>query len=420
MKITDRFYYGWIIVAGAFFAHSAWGISRYLFPYVLPTMEAELNLAHGQMGNISSVYFIAYTIMSFLWGIIADRIGPRKCMLIGQASILVGLFGMGHMSSPAMGFLFYFLCGAGASGQSVPTVQLLSDWFGRKQRGAAFGIAMTGGGAMAMVLGVAVPAILANYSWQWSWWLSAAFILSIAILCWFLLVDTPAKKGLTYSNANGTEPAASSMEHINGEHIVARPTIKDILKRVTVWNMGGVYLTHAIGYTIFFTFAIAYLQEIGWGLSTAAGVLAIWGAIHIPGPIIWGLAADRLNRKYLLATAVALEATGILVFLAGSTVGVYAGAVIISFGTIGIPTVISASMADYYEATAVGRAYGFITLIFGIGAIAGPTVGGAIADATGTLFTAMLFGLGAVVLAFILALIMKKPPQPRRESSSPR
>ncbi|MFC1893265.1 nitrate/nitrite transporter [Chloroflexota bacterium] len=411
MKKTDRFYYGWLVVAVAFFTHSTWGISRYVFPYVLPTMEAELNLAHAQMGNIASVYFIAYTIMSFFWGIVADRIGPRKCMLIGQASIIVGLCGMGYMSSPAMGFFFYFLCGAGASGQSVPTVRLISDWFGGKHRGTALGIVLTGGGAIAMVLGAAVPAILASYSWQWTWWIGAAYIFTVAVLCWSLLVDTPAKKGLSYSDADNKKPSASSIEHVTGEHIVSRPTIRDILRKGTVWNMGGVYLAHAIGYTIFFNFAVAHLQEIGWELGAAAGVLAIWGAISIPGHIIWGLAADRLTKKYLLATTVALEAIGILIFLSGSTVGVYMGAVVISFGTVGIPTVVAASMADYYEATAVGRAYGFITLLFGVGAIIGPTLGGAIADATGTLYTAMLFGLGAVVLACILTFMLKKPPR---------
>lgn len=410
--LPSLFHYGWVTVIGAFLAYTCWGISRHLFPYVLPTMEAELNLAHEPMGNIASVYFVAYTIMSFVWGTIADKIGPRRCMLIGQVSILVGLTGMGFMSSLTTGFLFYFLCGAGAAGQSVPIVRLLSDWFGGARRGTAIGIAMAGAGVLTAVLGVAVPIILASYSWRWGWWIGAAFVLIVAVVCWFLLVDTPGRRGLAPIGTNNKELSASSIGHIKeSEPIAPKVTIRHILKRGTVWNLGGIYFIHGITYSIFMTFAVAYLEEIGWGVKAAAGVLATWGALQIAGPIIWGIAADRLTKKYLLAITLALGVIGLFIFLGGSTVGGYVGAAIIGFGTVGIPTIMAASMADYYEPTTVGTTFGFITLIFGIGAIIGPTTGGALGDATGTLGTAILLSLGAVIVAFVLALVLKRPPK---------
>ena len=410
--LPSLFHYGWVTVIGAFLAYTCWGISRHLFPYVLPTMEAELNLAHEPMGNIASVYFVAYTIMSFVWGTIADKIGPRRCMLIGQVSILVGLTGMGFMSSLTTGFLFYFLCGAGAAGQSVPIVRLLSDWFGGARRGTAIGIAMAGAGVLTAVLGVAVPIILASYSWRWGWWIGAAFVLIVAVVCWFLLVDTPGRRGLAPIGTNNKELSASSIGHIKeSEPIAPKVTIRHILKRGTVWNLGGIYFIHGITYSIFMTFAVAYLEEIGWGVKAAAGVLATWGALQIVGPIIWGIAADRLTKKYLLAITLALGVIGLFIFLGGSTVGGYVGAAIIGFGTVGIPTIMAASMADYYEPTTVGTTFGFITLIFGIGAIIGPTTGGALGDATGTLGTAILLSLGAVIVAFVLALVLKRPPK---------
>ena len=411
--LPSLFHYGWVIVIGAFLAYTCWGISRHLFPYILPNMEAELNLAHEPMGNIASVYFIAYTIMSFVWGTIADKIGPRRCMLIGQVSILVGLTGMGFMSSLTAGFLFYFLCGAGAAGQSVPIVRLLSDWFGGARRGTAIGIAMAGGGTVTVVLGVAVPIILASYSWRWNWWIGAAFVLIVAVVCWFLLVNTPSEKGLTPKGANREEPSQSWRQDETGNpgQIAPKVTIRHILKRGTVWNLGGIYFIHGITYSIFMTFAVAYLKEIGWGVKAAAGVLATWGALQIAGPIIWGIAADRLTKKYLLAITLALEVMGLFIFLGSSTVGGYVGAAIIGFGTVGIPTIIAAAMADYYEPTTVGATFGFITLIFGIGAIVGPTIGGALGDATGTLLTAITLALGALILAFVLTLVLKRPPK---------
>jgi len=135
VNLSNRFYYGWVIVIGAFLCYMGWGVSRYLYPYVLPTIEAELNLTHEPMGIIASTYFFAYTIMTFVWGIIADRIGPRKCMLMGLTIIFIGLSCMGFMSSPITGSLSYLLCGAGAAGIAVPVVPLISNWFGKQRRG---------------------------------------------------------------------------------------------------------------------------------------------------------------------------------------------------------------------------------------------------------------------------------------------
>jgi MFS family permease len=192
---------------------------------------------------------------------------------------------------------------------------------------------------------------------------------------------------------------------------LAKPKVgmKRILKRGVVWNLGGIYFARAIGYTIFMTFAVAYLEEIGWPKELAAAVFGIWGALQIPSPIVWGIVADHMPKKYAFAIALALDAVGVFVFLCGSTGGCYLGAAIIGFADVGIPTIMAASMADYFEPTTIGTTFGFVTLIFGIGCIVAPTIGGYLGDVTGTLHTAIVLSLGAIIAALILALVLKKP-----------
>jgi sugar phosphate permease len=410
MKVTSRFYYGWIIVVGASLAYACFGISRQLYPFVLPTMEAALNLTHGPMGNISSAYFIGLAITTFVWGILTDMIGPRKCLLMGMVILFVGLVGMGFMSSLIVGCLFYFICGVAAAGINVPMVTVISHWFAGARRGIAFGIAMAGTGLITLVLGLLVPIILANYSWQWSWWFCALFVLFATSIYWFLLVDTPAAKGLADAGADRPESLASSRPHIKKDPEF-NMTIRGILKRGTVWNLAGIFFTHGIGYIILITFGVAYIEEAGWGVRTAAGAFAIWGALGIPSPIIWGIVADRLAKKYVLTIVMALQSISMILFLGSTIARYYIGAAVAGFANIGIPIVIAASMADYYEPAIIGTTFGFVTMAFGIGAILGPTIGGVLADATGTLSTAILLGLGAMVAGFILALVLKKPPK---------
>ena len=411
MKLTNRLPYRWIIVAGGFLCYMCWSISRHLYPYVLPTMEADLNLLHKSMGNIASTYFIAYAIMTFVWGILADRIGPRKCILIGMVIILAGLSGMGFMSSVVVGSLFYFLCGAGAAGISVPMVPLISHWFGGTRRGIAFGITNAGGGTAVLMLGFVVPVILVSYSWHWSWWLGGALVFVIAVISHFLLVDSPAEKGVTAAEADGEKLSSSLRQQITGnpEQIETNVPIRNILKQGTTWNLGGIYFTYGISYVIFMTFAVAYLREIGWGLEAAAAVFATSGALAIPSCIIWGTIADRVTKKYIFAIITAMQAVGLYIFLSGSPISCYLGAAIIGFGSGGVPVIMGASMADYFKPTIIGTSFGLMTLMFGIAAIIGPTIGGALADRTGTLSTAILLGFSTVSLSFVLALVLRKP-----------
>jgi len=411
VKVTNRFHYGWIIVAGGFLCYLCWGISRHLYPYVLPTMETELNLLHEAMGNIASTYFIAYAIMTFVWGILADRIGARRCMLIGMAIIVAGLTGMGFVSSSIAGFLCYPICGAGAAGISVPMVPLISRWFSGARRGTALGIANAGCGTSTVVLGLVVPMILVNYSWRWSWWIGGALVLVIAVISRFLLVDSPAEKGLTSAGADKEELSSRQQIIADPEQAETKLAVKNILKRGIAWNLGGIYFTYGAGYVIFMTFAVAYLREIGWGVEASAAVFALWGALAIPSCIIWGAAADRIAKKYIFAIVLAMEAIGLYIFLGGSPAGCYIAAAIIGFGNAGVPVTMGASMADYFKPTIIGTTFGLMTLMFGIACIISPTIGGAIADRTGTLSTAILLSLGAVILSLVLALLLKKPPK---------
>jgi len=408
MTPNRKFSFGWVVVAGGFLCSICFGISRHLYPYVVPEMEAALNLLHGSMGNIASFYFFAYAIMTFVWGMLTDRIGARKCILMGMILLAIGLAGMGFISSVLTGSLFYTLCGIGGAALFVPLSPLISRWFGEKQRGTALGIAMSGLGAITLILGFVVPIILTNASWQWSWWLAAALVLVLAFVSWFLLVERPEDKGLSYLGA-AKELSVSNGKADNPDQTESRLPLRWLLKGSTTWNLAGLYLTRGIAYAIFITFAVTYLEEIGWSFDVAARVFATWGALAMIGQPAWGVISDHLAKKYTFALALGLEAIGLLVFFNGNPMGIYIASGLIGFGDVGIPTIMAASMADYYEPRNIGTAFGFITLNFSIGAIIGPTLGGMLADKTETLGTAILLSLGAIIVSLILSLILRKP-----------
>ncbi|MFC1964658.1 nitrate/nitrite transporter [Chloroflexota bacterium] len=413
MKIVKRVHYGWVIVIGVFFCAMGLGASRYLYSYVLPTMEVELNLPHEPMGNIASAHFLAYAVMAAVFGIVVDRIGPRKCMSIGLVTLSIGLAGMGSMSSLVVGLISYLICGAGAAALYVSMVPLISAWFGGKRRGTALGITLAGTGILIVAVGLVVPNALVTYSWRWVWWSGSALVLIIAAISWFLLLDSPAEKGLAAIGANG-EKQLPSREKVAGQAAgqkKAKVTIKDIMKRGAVWNLAAVWFGYGGAYVIFITFAVAYLQEKGWGIGAAAGSFATFGVLNIPGPLIWGIIADRFTKKYLLVIALILQGLGIFLLWTGATVGGYLGAALVGFGNIAMPVLLGSAAAEYFETEIIGTTIGFIVLFFGISSVVAPTLGGILADSTGTLSPAILLSLGGYAVASILMLMLKKPPK---------
>ena len=374
-------------------------------------MGAELNLSYGQMGNIAAAYFIAFAIMNPIWGIFADRMGPRRCILIGQSLIITGLCGMGFAQSFIASLLFYILCGIGAAAQVIAAVALSSRWFVESRRGRANGIIMSANGVVTLVMGLVVPVILVDLSWRWSWWIFAAVVTIISIICWHLLADNPEEKGLAPIGTNKEDLSVSPRENAKEGlgQIESKVTIKDIMKRRITWNLAGIFFAWGVGYMIFATFGVAYLQEMDWTAKEAARVFAIWGALSIPSALIWGILADRLTKKYVLMIMLAIQAMGMFVFLGSNPLAPYAGASMIGFTMIGIFVTMASAIGDYYEPTVIGTAFGVITGIIGAGLAVGPAIGGHLADMSGTLNTAFLFGLGALVVSFLLTLALKKP-----------
>ena len=112
--------------------------------------------------------------------------------------------------------------------------------------------------------------------------------------------------------------------------------------------------------------------------------------------VVWGTVSDRIGRKYTLAIVYTIQAISFGLFalwsqpagflistiLFGLTAWRYSG----DHGWQTCGDVLGAKMAP--------AALGFITLFFGIGQALGPSVAGALADATGSFNPAFLLAAG--------------------------
>ena len=144
----------------------------------------EVGLLDTDMAWIDMGYLIAYAIGQFVWGITADKVGPRKVLLGGMLiSILTGV-AMGVSTLPLALGVFFFIQGLCQSTGWAPLTKNVSNFFSQRERGTIMGMWCTN----YAVGGVVASALAAWAATQWGYQY-AFFVPAGVLLCiWFLFV----------------------------------------------------------------------------------------------------------------------------------------------------------------------------------------------------------------------------------------
>jgi sugar phosphate permease len=400
-------HYGWIVLAvSTLTVMGCLGFARFGYTLILPSMQDALGLSNTQTGMLATGNFIGYLAMATLGGLIASRYGPRRVvaifmLLTGVTMMLTGLAG-GFWEAMA----WRVLTGVGSGGSNVPVMALLSAWFAARRRGLASGIGVSGSSLGLIVIGFLVPRILNAYGeqgWRYSWYILGAGVLLLGLLGLALLRNRPVEKGLRPIAAAPQTPDPGSR---------ARPASmgwKRVYRSGSLWHLAVVYVAFGFSYIIYATFFAKYLQsEAGYSKEAAGNLWAIVGWISIFCGLIWGSVSDVIGRQYGLALVYGLQAISFALFaLWQSPTGYVVSIVLFGLTAWSIPGIVAAACGDCVGARLAPAAYGFVTLFFGLGQAAGPSVAGALADSLGSFAPAFLLAAGVALLGGIGSLLLR-------------
>lgn len=185
--------------------------SMYMGRYNLSIVNHKLSTEFGwnkvMVGTIITSSLAIYAFSALFNGMIADRIGGRRSMLIGAfgAVIFNFLFGLGAYldNTPSRSHLllsyFSIIWSCNMYFQSYSAVALIkvnSGWFHVKERGvfsAIFGTMLQSGRALIFLIG---GWLVAHYAWQWVFFVPSVLIFVLGILTYLLVYDSPDQVGL--------------------------------------------------------------------------------------------------------------------------------------------------------------------------------------------------------------------------------
>lgn len=347
---------------------------RNILSPVMSVIGEEWGLSKGQLGLMSTVFFITYAAMQIPAGILADRFGRVKVLAAGYI-----LFGVGTiLSGLAPGFLVFLLVraitGLGEGTYYGPVYAISSNSVPQKYRGVSSALINSG-----MAVGISLGFIASSYltftlewSWQTTFYLFGVLTVIVAILIAAFVKDDRSAEAEQRQSGGETALPVSWKALFTRNHIVTY-----ILIFCSLYGFFGML-----------TWLPYYLQTARGLDGSETGIIASlvpWASI--PGALLFAYISDRSKNKKPLIMLLVL-AGAVCQFVIPYTENyslMLVGLVIYGFcGKLALDPILISFVADNTPSHMYSRAFSFFNFIGMLSSIFAPYITGYLADITGS------------------------------------
>ena len=401
------FHYAWVIAAiGTLVILACLGIGRFALGMLLPSMASSLKLSYAQIGFISTGNFIGYLLAVLVCAPLARKIGSRQLIIIALAVIALSMALISQARTFGAVMAFYFVTGMGSGAANVPMMGLITAWFDRAIRGRAAGFVVIGSGFAIILSGKLIPYIngwKGSEGWRLNWLILAGIVAAIACLAFVILRNRPEDKGL---KPLGTDETT----FVPGRRTTTVPK-ENIYKNKTLYLLGAIYFLFGYTYVIYATFIVTTLvKERGFSEAIAGNFWSWVGFLSLFSGPVFGTLSDRLGRKAGLMIVFSLQMLAYLL-VAANLPPLFLYLSIGFYGMVAwsIPSIMVAAVSEYVGIDKALAAFGFITFIFGLGQITGPSIAGILAEKTGSFSSSFFMAAAFAGVAIVLTGFLKKP-----------
>lgn len=151
----------------------------------LPTIQKDLKASPAQLVWSIDSYILVFAALLFTWGVLGDRYGRKRVLVIGLIIFGLGSAASAFASSPEMLIGFRAVMGLGGAAVMPTTLAIITVVFPPYERGKAIG-AWAGAVGAAVALGPVLGGLLLENP-QWSSWITgndwgAVFLINIPIV----------------------------------------------------------------------------------------------------------------------------------------------------------------------------------------------------------------------------------------------
>jgi OPA family glycerol-3-phosphate transporter-like MFS transporter len=295
----------------AFYALSYLG--RFNFSLIQTAVIADLGITRADTGWINSWMFWGFALGGLLHGRIAERIGYRVVLLYGAAGIGLFNFIASHATSVNGLLVPWALAGFFGAATWAPGLGLIAQWWSRRERGRAVGLASAAAGLAMILVWLIAPWTAAEYGWRAAMRWPPLLVSLMGVMIFFVARDRPAQVGLPdyieseqvsrdaeEASAGAEKGLAAYLHVMSNWRFLAACHVRglDVLVRYGVVSWAPVYYAQAGGFSLKEMSVITLAYPIGIML----------------GPLTGGYISDRLfgsNRSRVIMLAGLLSSAAI-------------------------------------------------------------------------------------------------------------
>lgn len=278
----------------------------YFFSYLYRTVNAvigpdlavEMSLSPGQLGMLTSAYFIAFASAQIPVGIYLDSHGPRRVVtgLLLVAAVGAFLFSIGEgLWSLVLGRT---LIGLGVAACLMGAFKAMSEWYPRDKLPLMNGLVVAFGGLGAMVATAPTQALVSVVGWRYGFVALALATFAVAVMIWFVAPER--------TRAGAGEPMAA---RVRGMFSVYRSAVFWRVAPLAALSQGSFLAIQTL-------WAGPWLRDIaGLDSRTVSFTLLAGAAGFVIGNLVVGFAAERLVRRNIPPIVTAAFGMGLFIFV---------------------------------------------------------------------------------------------------------
>jgi MFS family permease len=386
---------GRVLLCGALILTLSMGI-RHGFGLWLQPITMERGWTREAFSLAMAIQNLGWGLAAPLAGVMADRLGAFKVLMLGSLFYAAGLAGMAASTS-SLGFALSagVLIGMAQAGTTYAVVYgVIGRNVAPEKRSRAMGIGAAAGSFGQFLMVPVENALIASFGWQGALWMLAAAA----------LVIIPMSFGLR-EHRSVLAPAAGASQS------VAAALREAFGYRSFQLLMGGYFVC---GFQVVFigVHLPSYLKDHGMSPTVATTALALVGLFNVIGTYAAGELGQRFPRRYILSAIYALRSVVIGLFLLAPltpwSVYLFASAMGLLWLSTVPPT--NAVIAQIFGVQYMSMLSGFVFLSHQLGSFLGAWMGGWLYGLQGNYHVVWGICIALGIYAALINLPVKESP----------
>ncbi|MCG3863344.1 MULTISPECIES: OFA family MFS transporter [unclassified Photobacterium] len=368
----------------------AWSVFKKALVVDLGWSNADASLPY-------TVAIITFSLSLLVAGILQDRMGPRRVLILGTVMVGLGMIISSFATSPMLLIItFGILTGSGIGFGYACLSPSAMKWFHPSKKGLVNGLIAAGFGLAAVYLAPLTSFLIKEVGINTSF-----LVLGIAVL----VIAVPLACTINNPPAGYTPEVPAGYDVNNKSGNVADLNWRSMLKTPQFYSLWVMYaFASASGLMIIGNItSIAATQA---NIADAAYLVVILAIFNSGGRVAAGILSDKIGGIKTLMIAFIMQAINMVMFATfTSDFTLIIGAAVAGIGYGTLLAVFPSIIADFYGLKNYGANYGVLYTAWGVSGFIGPVVAAFAVDTTGTYTLAysvcsIMLGV-AVVLSFV-------------------